>query len=91
MVGKSFPRIDIPAKVSGTYTYIQNVRIPGMLHAPAWCGRAAPARTRSQNARPLSVDESSIKHIPGARSCRSSNFIAVVARRSTTRSRRPRS
>src|SRR4051794_30167068 len=26
------PQIDIPGKVSGKYTYIHNVRIPGMLH-----------------------------------------------------------
>ena len=26
------PRIDIPAIVTGNYTYIQNVRVPGMLH-----------------------------------------------------------
>src|SRR5581483_5192815 len=26
------PRIDIPAKVNGTYTYVHNVRVPGMVH-----------------------------------------------------------
>ena len=35
------PRIDIPAKVTGAQTYIQNVRVPGMLH-----GR--PVRPRGQ-------------------------------------------
>ena len=45
VVGKSFPRIDIPAKVLGTYTYIQNVRIPGMLHGRRVRPRgAAPTR-----------------------------------------------
>ena len=41
VVGTRVPRIDIPAKVAGTYTYIQNVRVPGMLH-----GR--PVRARGQ-------------------------------------------
>src|SRR5262245_27884096 len=26
------PQIDIPAKVTGKYTYVHNIRIPGMLH-----------------------------------------------------------
>ena len=26
------PRLDIPAKVTGAYTYVHNVRVPGMLH-----------------------------------------------------------
>ena len=40
----------------------------------------------------LSVDESSIKHIPGAQVVRFGNFLGVVAdRRSTPRSRRRRS
>ena len=40
---KSPRRFDIPAKVNGTYTYVHNVRIPGMLHgrvgSPARAGR----------------------------------------------------
>src|SRR5262249_39694614 len=26
------PRVDIPAKVAGTYTYVHSIRVPGMLH-----------------------------------------------------------
>jgi nicotinate dehydrogenase subunit B len=33
IVGTSVPRVDIPAKVSGAYTYTQNITLPGMLHA----------------------------------------------------------
>ncbi|HEY4348966.1 MAG TPA: molybdopterin cofactor-binding domain-containing protein [Gaiellaceae bacterium] len=33
IVGTSVARVDIPAKVTGTYTYTQNIRIPGMVHA----------------------------------------------------------
>jgi CO/xanthine dehydrogenase Mo-binding subunit len=30
--GKSIPRIDFPANVSGQFTYVHNVKLPGMLH-----------------------------------------------------------
>jgi CO/xanthine dehydrogenase Mo-binding subunit len=78
VIGTNQPRIDIPAKVSGKYTYIQNVKIPGMLHARSVRPRGAGANT-SQNHIPVSIDESSIKHIPGAKVVRINNFVAVVA------------
>ena len=31
IVGKSISRLDIPNKVTGTFTYMQDFRIPGML------------------------------------------------------------
>ncbi len=77
LVGTSPPRIDIPAKVTGTYTYVQNVRVPGMLH-----GRVV--RPRGQGAwgagAPIvSVDPSSIAHIPNAQIVQKGNFLGVVA------------
>jgi nicotinate dehydrogenase subunit B len=78
VVGKSFPRIDIPAKVAGTYTYIQNVHIPGMLHGRVVQPRGAGANT-SVNDQPVSVDPTSIKHIPDAQVVQIGNWIAVVA------------
>jgi nicotinate dehydrogenase subunit B len=78
VIGNSFPRIDIPAKVNGTYTYVQNVHIPGMLHGRRVRPRGAGANT-VENDTPLSVDESSISHIPGAQVVRINNFIGVVA------------
>jgi nicotinate dehydrogenase subunit B len=78
VIGKAFPRIDIPAKVMGTYTYIQNVRVPGMLHARSVRPRGAGANT-VENSTPLSVDASSIAHIPGAQVVQVKDFIAVVA------------
>jgi CO/xanthine dehydrogenase Mo-binding subunit len=78
VVGKSFPRIDIPAKVAGTYTYIQNVRVPGMVHARIVRPRGSGANT-VENAKPLTVDASSISHIPGAQIVQVGDFLAVVA------------
>jgi nicotinate dehydrogenase subunit B len=71
-------RLDIPAKVNGKYTYVHNIRIPGMLH-----GRVI--RPHGQGAYPynsnvaVSVDEKSIAHIPGAQLVRVGNFLGVVA------------
>src|SRR5262249_45117437 len=71
-------RIDIPAKANGTYTYVHNIRVPGMLH-----GRVI--RPHGQGAYPynsnvaVSVDEKSIAHIPGAQVVRVGNFLGVVA------------
>src|SRR6476620_3776473 len=64
LVGKLRRRIDIPDKVTGKYTYIQNVRIPGMVHARRVRPHGGGANT-SQNHYPMSIDESSIKHIEG--------------------------
>ncbi len=71
-------RIDIPAKVTGQYTYVHNVRVPGMVH-----GRVV--RPRGQGAYPynsnvaVSIDPKSIAHIPGAQIVQVGNFIGVVA------------
>jgi nicotinate dehydrogenase subunit B len=78
VVGRSFPRIDIPDKVMGTYTYVHNVRIPGMLHARTVRPRGAGANT-VENSKPLTVDATSIAHIPGAQVVQVKDFLAVVA------------
>jgi nicotinate dehydrogenase subunit B len=79
LVGKRAPRIDIPEKVAGLYTYIHDVRVPGMLH-----GRVV--RPRGQmvygfGAPVLSVDASSIAHIPDVRIVRQRDFVGVVSPR----------
>lgn len=81
LVGKSPspPRIDIPAKVIGTYTYVQNIRIPGMLHGRIVRPRGQGAYGDGTNPQLLSVYPSSISHIPGARIVRKDNFLGVVA------------
>jgi nicotinate dehydrogenase subunit B len=77
LIGKRVPRIDIPPKVTGSYAYVHNLRLPGMLH-----GRVVlPAGQRGYGAGApvLSVDESSIDQIPGAQVVRRGDFVGVVA------------
>jgi nicotinate dehydrogenase subunit B len=79
IVGTRFPRKTIPEKVSGKYTYVHNIRIPGMLH-----GRVVRPRGQAAygtGAPILSVDTGSISHIPGAKVVREGDFIGVVAPR----------
>ena len=73
IVGKPVPRVDIPAKVTGEWTYMQDVRVPGMLH-----GRVV--RPPALGAQLSSVDESSVSGIKGlVKVVRIGNFLAVVA------------
>jgi nicotinate dehydrogenase subunit B len=79
IVGKNFPRNDIPDKVSGKYVYAQHMRLPGMLH-----GRVVRPRGQGaygSGAAVLNVDESSIQNIFGAQVVRRRDFIGVVAPR----------
>jgi nicotinate dehydrogenase subunit B len=75
VVGKSIPRVDIPEKVTGTFRYIQNVRVPGMLHARL----ILPPR---EGAKLESYDAASLYGIPGKiRVVWKGNFLAVVAQK----------
>jgi len=81
LVGKSPSpqRIDIPAKVMGTYTYVHNIRVPGMLHGRMVRPRGQGAYGGGTNPTVLSVDASSISSIPGAKVIQKGNFLGVVA------------
>ena len=73
IVGKPVRRLDIPDKVSGRFTYMQDFRLPGMLH-----GRVI--RPSGIGAALVSYDETSINHIPGVvKVVRVNNFLGVVA------------
>jgi nicotinate dehydrogenase subunit B len=73
IVGTSVPRFDLPPKFTGEFVYVQEVRVPGMLH-----GRVV--RPPVINSAPSSVDEGSIKHIPGVvKVVREGSFLGVVA------------
>ena len=65
-------RPDLPAKMTGQHTYMQDFRLSNMLHARV-------VRPRAIGASVTSVDESSIANIPGVRVVRIKDFVAVVA------------
>jgi nicotinate dehydrogenase subunit B len=73
-IGKSLPRPDLPAKITGHHRYLQDLVLPNMLH-----GRVI--RPPAFGAALVSVDESSIAGIGGARVVRIQSFLAVVAER----------
>jgi CO/xanthine dehydrogenase Mo-binding subunit len=73
VVGKSVPRVDIPDKVTGKFTYMQDFRVPGMLH-----GRVV--RPPALGAKLESVDDGSIKGIAGIiKVVREGDFLGIVA------------
>jgi CO/xanthine dehydrogenase Mo-binding subunit len=79
LVGTRVPRIDIPDKVSGKQMHLQHVRVPNMMHGRIV--RPRGQRAYGSGAKVLSIDESSITHIPTARVVRKGDFIGVVAER----------
>jgi nicotinate dehydrogenase subunit B len=73
LVGKPVQRLDIPDKVTGRFTYMQDFRVPGMLH-----GRVV--RPPAIGAALESVNEASVKDMPGlVQIVREANFLGVVA------------
>ncbi len=74
-IGQSFPRVDIPAKVSGGVAYVQDMRMPGMLHARV-------IRPPAPRAVLKSINENLITGLPGVVGLvRNGSFLAVVAKR----------
>jgi CO/xanthine dehydrogenase Mo-binding subunit len=75
LVGTSIPRVDLPLKIMGQPAFIQDLRVLGMLH-----GRVV--RPPSEQAKLISMDENSVKNVPGlVRIFRRGNFIGVIAER----------
>ncbi len=72
VIGKPMPRRDMPGKVFGTLEQCSDVRLPNMAHARM-------IRPTVAGAVPVSVDEASIKDIPGAQVVHIKDFLAVVA------------
>jgi nicotinate dehydrogenase subunit B len=74
-VGKSPARYDIPPKVDGSQQWAVDVKVPGMLHA-------RNVRPPAAGATLVSIDESSVKSIPGfVRVVSKGNYVAVVCER----------
>jgi CO/xanthine dehydrogenase Mo-binding subunit len=75
IVGTPTPRVDLPAKVTGQPTFIQDLRLPGMLH-----GRLV--RPPAPGAKLVSIDLSSVENVPGlVQVVQQGDFIGVVAER----------
>jgi CO/xanthine dehydrogenase Mo-binding subunit len=73
VLGKSVPRLDLPAMVTGQLEYVHNVRVPGMAH-----GRVV--RPPEAGAKLVAVDEASVRGLPGfIKVVVRNNFVGVVA------------
>jgi CO/xanthine dehydrogenase Mo-binding subunit len=73
IVGKPVQRVDIPDKVTARFTYMQDFKLPNMLHARV-------VRPAGMGANLQSVDDSAAKRVPGhIATVRKNNFLAVVA------------
>ncbi|GAB7546077.1 xanthine dehydrogenase family protein molybdopterin-binding subunit [Cupriavidus sp. 8B] len=74
VIGTPMPRLDIPGKVTGKPSYVQDLAMPGMVHARVVLPPAYDAAL-------LSVDETAVKSMPGVIAVvRDGNLLAVVAR-----------
>lgn len=74
LIGQPFQRVDIPAKVTGGAAFVQDMRLPGMVHArvirPPRPGGALEA-----------FDAQALQALPGVvKVIRDGNYLAVVAR-----------
>lgn len=75
IVGRPFPRVDIPAKVTGGVAYLHDLRLPGMVHARV-------VRPPSYGARLRSVDAAKVEKMPGVlKVVRNGSYLAVIAAR----------
>jgi nicotinate dehydrogenase subunit B len=74
-VGKDVPRLDIPAKVTGSPIWIQDLRPEGLVH-----GRVL--RPPAYNAKLASLDSSAVEKMPGVlKVVRDGSFVGVLAER----------
>jgi len=68
-------RVDIPAKVTGGAAYVQDMRLPGMVHARV-------VRPSGPGARLEALDSGAVERMPGVlKVIRDGDFLAVVAER----------
>ncbi len=75
VMGQPVPRVDIPAKVTGGAAYIQDMWLPGMVHARM-------VRPPSYRAQLMECDTSTVEKLPGVVNVvRDGNFLAVVAKK----------
>src|SRR6185436_8917116 len=73
VIGQNLPRVDIPAKATGRAAYLQDLRMPGMLHARV-------LRGPSEGTQPKPADLEAIEKMRGViKIVREARFMAVVA------------
>ena len=73
LIGTDLPRVDIPAKVSGGAAYLQDMRLPAMLHARV-------VRGPSDGTRLKAADVDAVAKMPGiVQVVRDGGFTAVLA------------
>lgn len=73
VLGRPIARLDGPAMVTARFEYVHNVRVPGMLHG-------AVVRPPEVGAKLLSVDEASVRDVPGlVKVVVKQDFVGVVA------------
>ena len=82
-VGKSSPRVDLPAKATGSLTFVHDMRMDGMLHGrvvrPPYAGVDAGAFVGNSL---IGVDRASIAHLPGIVAVvTQGDFVGIVAER----------
>ncbi len=75
IMGKPVPRVDIPAKVTGGAAYVQDMRLPNMVHARV-------VRPPSYGAQLEECNTAAVEKLPGVvKVMRDGNFLAVVAKK----------
>lgn len=75
VMGQPVPRVDIPPKVTGGAAYVQDMRLPGMVHARV-------VRPPSYGTQLVECDTAAVEKMPGVIGLvRDGNFLAVVAER----------
>jgi CO/xanthine dehydrogenase Mo-binding subunit len=73
VIGTNLPRVDIPAKLTGGPAYVQDMRLPGMLH-----GRVVRGPSDGTRLKPADID--AVAKMPGVvRVVRDGGFTAVLA------------
>jgi xanthine dehydrogenase molybdopterin-binding subunit B len=75
IVGRSLARVDIPDKVTGRPSFVQDMKLPGLLHGRV-CRPAGP------KARLQAIDLEEVRQMPGVVVVvRDGSFLGVVAER----------
>ncbi|MEN8517748.1 molybdopterin cofactor-binding domain-containing protein [Burkholderia sp. RS02] len=83
IVGKSSPRVDLPAKATGQLTFVHDMRVPGMLHGrvvrPPYAGHDSGPFVGTSL---VDVDRASVADVPGLVAVVAiGDFVGVVAER----------